>query len=172
MIFFIWTHAESSLHKFIEEFNNFHPNFNFSYGSNKENINFLDLAVHLSNGKLVTVLYTKPTDCHQYLHYTSSHLEHTKRSVVFRQTLSVSRICSLEKDFQRHEEEMKSCFLRCRYLIKIIENEMKKVKFSNFSNQKNESDSKGISFVLTYHPALKSLGKIIEDHLHLLYMNN
>ena len=55
-----------------------------------------------------TDLYIKPTDRHQYLHYTSSHPEHTKKSVVYSQTLRLSRICSEKKDLKKRICEMKS----------------------------------------------------------------
>ena len=52
-------------------------NIKFTYESSKEIISFLDLNVKLSEGQLETNLYIKPTDGHQYLHYSSSHPEHT-----------------------------------------------------------------------------------------------
>ena len=65
--FFIWTHGENSLKNFMMEFNNFNPNIKFTYEFSEASINFLDLSVKLSNGKLQTSLYVKPTDCQQYL---------------------------------------------------------------------------------------------------------
>ena len=52
----------------------------------------------------------KPTDRHQYLHSLSAHPYHTKNSVVFSQTLRISRLCNSEKDFENRKEEMKSWF--------------------------------------------------------------
>ena len=80
------------------EFNNFNPNIKFTYEFSEESINFLDLNVKFSSGKLQTSLYVKPTDCHQYLHFQSSHPKHTKKSIVYSQTLRVSRACSQEED--------------------------------------------------------------------------
>ena len=68
-IFLIWTHGENSGKKFMMEFNNFNPNIKFT----EEIINILDLNVKFSSGKLQTSLYVKPIDCHQYLHFKSSH---------------------------------------------------------------------------------------------------
>ena len=48
-----------------EKFNSFSYDINFTYKFDKENISFLDLNVISSNGKLITILYCKPTDCHQ-----------------------------------------------------------------------------------------------------------
>ena len=93
-IFFIWTHGKETLSLFLEDLNNFHPNIKFSYDVNKESIHFLYQSIRLSDGNILTDFCVKPTDMHQFLHYTSSHPDHTKCSTVFSQALRVSRICS------------------------------------------------------------------------------
>ena len=50
-----------------------------------------------SGNKLSPDLCIKSTDRHQYLHYSSSHPEHTKKPVVYSQALRLSRICWEEK---------------------------------------------------------------------------
>ena len=77
-IFFIWIHGEKELEKFMSSFDSFTPNLKFTYESSKKDISFLDLKVSLTKGKLSTDLHIKATDCHQYLHYSSGHPEHTK----------------------------------------------------------------------------------------------
>ena len=66
----------------MTEFNLFSDDIKFNYEYNKDTISFFDLNIILSNGKLITSLCSKPTDCHQYLHYGSCHPEHTKRTMV------------------------------------------------------------------------------------------
>ena len=88
-IFFIWAHGEKKLQNFLEKLSKCHPNIKFSHESREENISFLDINVKLSEGQLETDLYIKPTYTHQYLDYSSSHPEHTKRSIVFSQGLGV-----------------------------------------------------------------------------------
>ena len=105
-----------------------------------------------------TTLHIKSTDRHQYLHYASSHPEHTKRSVVFSQTLRISRLCSEENDFKNYRSQMKSWFLKRGYPEKLIENEMIKVKFGK-EGIKKAKGVKGMPFVVTYHPQLKNLGR-------------
>ena len=72
-----------------------------SYESNKKDASFLALKGSLTKVKLSTDLHIKPTDCHQYLHYSSGHTEHAKRSIVYSQLLRVSLICSRENSFNR-----------------------------------------------------------------------
>ena len=83
MIYFLSGHTGKK--NFLDDLNN--PNINFTHGSNKECINFLDLTVHLLDDKISTNLYIKPTHRDQYLHYSSSHSDHIKKSVVYSQTL-------------------------------------------------------------------------------------
>ena len=90
-IFFIWTDSEENLNKFLKDLNEFHPNLKFTYEKSKEKINFLDLVIKLTDGKIVTDLYCKSADSHQYLHYDSCHAEHIKRSIIFSETLRLKR---------------------------------------------------------------------------------
>ena len=136
-------------------------------------VKFLDIKVSLRNGKIFTDLYIKPTDRHQYLNYLSAHTCNTKRSVVFSQTLGFSRLCSSEKVFEDHKEEMKSWFRKREYPENLIRSEMNKVKFLNFrpKNSDNNHNMKGIPLVVTYHPLLKSFSGIIDKNLSILHMD-
>ena len=51
-IFFIWTHGERKLEKFLKDLNNFTPNLSFTHEASKSCIPFLDLKVKLIDGKL------------------------------------------------------------------------------------------------------------------------
>ena len=102
----------------------------------------------MSEQKLKTALHIKPTNRHQYLHYASSHPEHTKRSVVCSQTLRISRLCSEENNFKNYRSQMKSWFLKREYPEKLIENEMRKVKFCK-EEIKKAKVVKGILLVVT-----------------------
>ena len=62
---------------------------------------------------------------------------------------------------------MKSWFLKREYTEKLIENEMRKVRFCK-EGIKKAKGVKGIPFVVTYHPQLKNLGRIIK-HLLIKY---
>ena len=53
-IFFIWSHGEKELERFLKDFNNFTPNFSFTHEASKNCIRFLDLKVKLIDGKLET----------------------------------------------------------------------------------------------------------------------
>ena len=109
---------------------------------------------------------------HQYLHYTSLHPEHTKKSVVYSQALRPCRICSEENSFEKHICEMKSWFSKRGYPQKLIETETSKVTFSGLRVFHRRKVEKSVPLVVTYHRLLKSTGKIVHDNLYLLYIND
>ena len=118
------------------DFNNFNPNIKFIYQFSEASIIFLDFNVKISSGKLQTSLYVKPTDCHRYHHFQSSHPKLTKYSMVYSQTLRVSRECSQEEDYKNYCNQIKSWFLKCRYAEHLTDTEIKKFKFK--SREKTE----------------------------------
>ena len=114
----------------------------------------------------------KDTDSNQYLHYTSAHPYHTKMSVVFSRALRFSHLCALEKDFERHMAGMKQWFAKRDYPQDLINSEINKVKFLYVENKYNNNKEKGIFFVVTFHPLLKSSGSILNKNYYLLHMND
>ena len=79
------------------------------------------------NGAISTDLFVKPTDGHQYLHYRSSHPEHIKNSIPCSQALRLSRICSSEKDFKGHVDQMKEWFLARGHPENVVNEQINKV---------------------------------------------
>ena len=86
------------------------------------------------------------------------------------QTLKISRLCSEENDFKNYKSQIKSWFLEREYPEKLIENEMKKVKFCK-EGIKKAKGVKGIPIVATYHPQFKNLERIINQNFYFLNMN-
>ena len=170
-IFFIWTHGEEKLKSSLEDLNKFEPYLKFTHEFSKESLPFLDLKVKLLEGRIKTDLYIKETDRHQYLHYSSSHPNHTKQPIVFSQALRMKRICSEEEEFKTHIGEMKSWFQKRAYPEKIIDKELGKVSFS-YRGSKSNRKNKGIPFVVTYHPLLQERSNIIRSNLNCLYADD
>ena len=66
----------------------------------------------IKNDNITTDLCVKDTDRRQYVGYASAHPYQTKRPIVFSQALCLSRLCTFEKDFERHMAEMKQWFAK------------------------------------------------------------
>ena len=155
----------------MEDLNKFEPYLKFAHEFSKESLPFLDLTIKLLAGKIKTDLYIKEADKHQYLHYSSSHPNHTKRSIVFSQALRMKRICSEEEDFKTHIGEMKSWFQKRAYPDKFTDKELGKVRFS-YRGSKSNRKNKGIPFVVKYHHLLQELSNIIRNNLNWLYADD
>ena len=65
----VWTDSDENLNMFWKDLNEFHPNLKLTYEKSKEKIIFLDLVIKLTDGKIVTDLYSKPTDSHEIVTY-------------------------------------------------------------------------------------------------------
>ena len=92
-------------------------------------IKHIDKDKDIVEDKLITSLFLKPTDLHQYLHYLSGHPEYTKRSIIYSQTLRLKRLYSLEKDFKEKLSEMESWFLKRGYPGQTTDYKMEKLSF-------------------------------------------
>ena len=98
-IFFIWTHVKYKLEMFLDDLNSLDNSIKFIHKFNKESVTFLNLIVKLSKGLLTTDLHIKNTDWHQYLHFNSSHPDHTEISIIYSQALRLTKIYTFENDF-------------------------------------------------------------------------
>ena len=168
-IFFIWNHGERKLLSFLEWLNNFDSNFKFTYNHSPEQINFLDVSVYLKNGKIETDIFVKPTDCHQYLHVTSCHPYHTKKSIVYSQGLRLRRICSDNEKFFEHLEQLSSWFEKRGYPKSLIDSQLDQVKAKNREELliKKSRSTSDTFFMVTYSPSLANIGPILKKYLHI-----
>ena len=116
-------------------------------------------------------LHIKSTDKHQYLQYTSAYPDHTKCSIIFSQSLRVSRSCSNKTDLERHLDDIKSWFQARGYPKHFVPKEMSKVWFNKENSNTKQSKSKRVTFVVTYHPLLKPFQSLINRHLNILYLD-
>ena len=104
----------------IRDLSKSHPNLKFTYENSKEKIKFFDLVIKLIDGKIVTDLYCKPKNNHQYLHYDSCHDEQIKKSLVFSQTVRFKRIWLQKSDRNSRVKELKNLFSKRGYPEKVI----------------------------------------------------
>eukprot|EP00061_Rhincodon_typus_P012842 g38838.t1 len=75
--------SHKELEQFINFTNAFHPNLKFTWTISNTSLSFLDLSVSISDDRLITNIYFKPTDSQSYLDYTSSHPPSCKNAVPY-----------------------------------------------------------------------------------------
>ena len=85
-----------------------------------EELAALDVLIKLSEGRPVFRLYRKPTDGHQYLHWTSAHPRHLLRSIPGGQTTRYLRNCSHPEAFTTAMTELLGRFRQRGYPANVL----------------------------------------------------
>jgi hypothetical protein len=120
-IFMVWTHSPDELHEFLEYVNRHHSTIKFTVEQSTKEINFLDVTVYRDEtNEIQTKLFSKPTDAHLYLHYSSCHHKSTKESIPYSQALRARKLCSKDEDFHSALDDMMGHFLKRGYPKRVL----------------------------------------------------
>ena len=174
-VFMVWEHGEEALKQFFSHLNRIDPNIQFENPPkySTECVDFLDVKVTNVGGKLKTDLFTKATDTHQYLQFSSCHSFHTKRSIPYSQALRLRRICSEEQDFVERVGQLKGWLYKRGYEKELVEKQISEA--TRISREIALHERVGANrqdkdvLVLTYHPALsKKVQQIMNKNHNIL----
>ena len=163
--------GKNKLKSFLQRLNTFHPNLKFTHNKSKTSVNFLDLVVRINSDKFETDLYSKPTDCHQFLEFNLAHPIHIKKSIVYSQGLHIKRFCLLSLAFEKHVENICSWFGKHGYSKKPVHNQLRTL-VENRPEQLPEHQTKhgtGVPLVVIYYPRFHDLGRIIRKNFIYFY---
>ena len=174
-IFMIWEHGEESLKEFLDNLNKEHPTLKFTSEYSSSTINFLDVNITRCEERLVTDLYIKPTDTHQYLHSSSCHVYHSKRAIPYSQTLRLNRICSEPELFDRRCNELESWLMKRGYNSRMVRNQVlraRKFKRDDLLDKgKTIRELPDLVLNITYHPAFSNIREVLQ-YTHILLTPN
>ena len=172
----IWTEGLDNLKIFIDYLNNIHSTIKFTSSHSSTNIPFLDVNVSLTNdGNTSTDLYTKPTDKHQHLLYSSCHPLHTKKAIPFSLALRLRRICSTDATFHTRTAQLATYLLKRGYNRNFVNKQIRRA--ADIPRQltlqtKDINKPKRIPFITTFNPCLPHISHIIKQHFNLLLSSN
>lgn len=171
-IFFIWPHGESELLAFISDFNKAHQSISFTHSFSPETINFLDVTLQLTDGKLSTKLYHKPTDRQQYLHFKSSHVKHCKSSIPYSQAVRFKRICSNHADFAASCEKLRVALLKQQYPSQMINDAVTRAdqldRSALLTADRRPPGLNYANLVLTHSASAPNVANILRKHYNML----
>ncbi len=165
--------SRGELEQFINYVNNFHPALQFTWEISETSVSFLDILISINGNRLVTSVFYKPTDSHSYLLYSSSHPNHTKRSISFSQFLRLHHLCSEDEDFHAKSLEMRDFFVQCGYPTSLLDTAFSKAsqipRSETLTNPvTNVTENNQIPLVLTFHPFNFKVRDIIRKNFHIL----
>lgn len=125
-----------------------------TYVLNPEELEALDVKIRLDGGKIITRLFRKPTDGHQFLDWASNHPRSLKKSIPYSQLLRVKRNCSRESDFAEEAGLLLDRFRRRGYPDETLNRALQKAKEverrSLLESQPKEETTEVLTFVTTY----------------------
>ena len=174
-IFMIWTHGEEELQNFLRHLNNSHESIKFTMESSKSHIAFLDTLVKLNEGKISSELYTKPTDSHNYLRFSSCHPKHVMKAIPYSQLNRIRRICSDYDNFIKHGKRLCHHFFRHGYPHSLVHEAM--IRASNLNRMDllkpkcKESNAETLICVTRYHPSCSPIADILKRNWNILARN-
>jgi hypothetical protein len=176
-IIFIWKGTEKELKKFLDEINQQHPTIKFDHKFSRSEIEFLDLKIYKdAQGKLATKLYSKPTDRQAYLHKSSAHPHHLKKSIPYGQALRIRRICTDLEEFERAGEKLSTKLKERGYTDTEITAQINRARAKpredllKYTSKERDTPQR-IPYVVTYFPDLPDLKKSIDKHWPILNIN-
>ena len=167
-IFFLWTHIRAKLEQFYQQCNLFDPNIKFEQTVSDKSIPFLDVLVILKDGKIETDLYSKPTDTHQYLNWTSCHPRHTKASIPYIQALRLRCNRSKKEYFENRARDLNKILLERGYKNKLIKESIMSARRITreqaLTAKTTNRVTNRVTLVVTFNPAVPKLRKIVNQY--------
>ena len=168
----IWQHEEGALKEFLKIVNSCHLTIKVTAEYSLDKNNCLDVEVIRRRIKLLTDLYIKSTDTHQYSEFSSCHVYHFKKSLPYSQALRFNRICSENRFFDNRCNQLE-CWLKDRgYNEKFVKQQILKSRTftrEDLLNQDSKTKARNkLVFNFTYHPAFSKLKHILLNNSLLL----
>ena len=164
-IFGIWTHGIEKWNIFYQHLNTSQQSIKFVGETSNTSLPFLDVMVHLNNGRITTDLYTKPTNSHNYLPWDSCHPTGTKKGIPYSQALRIRRICSEQGDFNKRLYQLGGYLRSCNYPPKYINPAFALVRATSRESAlvyRTPQESTRVTFPITFHPNLRNLSHTLQ----------
>ena len=120
-------------------------------------------------------MFAKPTDTHQFLDPTSSHLYHCKKRIPYNQALRLNRICSDNETFDRRYNEFEKGLMGRGYNEKMIRKQIlsaREYPRNDFlEKETHQLPERKLTFSITYYPVFRNVRGIMKE-LHIFLTPN
>ena len=135
---------------------------------------FLDLKITIDDKKLLTLVYSKPTDSCLYLDGTSCHPTKSIDEISTGVAEGLKRICSNDSDFLEQSKKY-SAYLAARnhkpkQIIRAFEKINNQTR-STVQQKRAKSKIKTVTFTTQYNPLRPNMNSIIKKHLPIITDN-
>lgn len=170
----LWRGSVARLNMFFGALNTFDPHLQFTMDMGGQKLHFLDLLIAIVDNKLVTSVYSKPTDTHVYLNAMSSHPKSQIRGIAKGVALRLRRICSEDSDFHAKSKIYAQYLIDCghnsAYVNRVFEEvgAMTRAEARIFKPKAKRSQC---VFVTKYNPRVRDIASIFREHRAIIDMD-
>ena len=159
----VWTHGVESPQQFFQHANSCHPDIVFTYVHGRS-VPFLDVQATIRNDLIVTDLYTKPTNTHQYLLPASNHPPHVHKNLPYGLGLRLRAIVSEPETLELRLNELTEFLVRRGYSLTAVSSQLDRVRGQSRRSLLESSrriclsdEGKRVPLVCTWNPLLPPL---------------
>ena len=148
------------INTFKDTLNQLHPDIQFtmekciSYtedGKTYQRINFLDIMIILcDDGKIITDIYYKDTNTHDYLNYESAHPTHTKNNIPYTLAKKIHVFCTDPKTESKRMSDLREYLINSSYDTKIIDRGFKNALLQGPANKPTNNVTMVSTYVQNY----------------------
>ena len=159
----------TQLHNMLNEL---HHNIKFTIETNDQRMNFLDITMMVQKKKVITDMYYKPTDTHNYVPFNSTHPKHILKNIPYNLARRLCTIVDSKKTLNMRMKELQETLAHLGYPQNLIENGFKKAKAipqEELRTAKEKSSNENLlTFVSTYNPRNPNFFPIIKESISIL----
>ena len=166
-----WRKSFGPIEKFVNILNSLNTDIHFTYDTSDIGLPFLNVYLYIENNKLLTDVFYKPTDSHDYLPFNSCHPRHIKINIP--KTLA-RIICTIVDDPMRklfRLRELKTWLLKAGYPFHLINNGFKQILQIDQAILRTKTVQKStniLPFVQTHNPRNPDVYEIIVKAFNFL----
>ena len=128
--------TRNNLKIFLKIRNCYRPTIKLTAEYSRKKFNFLYAQVICKNNQLITGLYVKSTDTHQYLDTSSCHVCNSNKSIPYSQTLRLNGICSENKFFDKRSNDLEMWLRKRGYNNGLVRQRISKARKFKISDLK------------------------------------
>ena len=171
-IFLIWLHGGKSFVRFMQLLNSFHPTIKFEFTHSKEQVNFLDTTIYITqDGHLESDLYIKPTGCLPLLHNSSHHPASCRRGLVCSQFIRYRRLITNDQRFRERVQMLRATLLARGYRDADILQAIAKASSytqADLLEPKTPEEKSITPFIIPYNFDITHFSTILRQHWSLI----
>ena len=170
--FIIWNNELGNIDEFTGILQDLHPDINFKIERNDNEISFLDIKVIKRDQRIVTDIYYKITDTHQYLHFDSCHPRHTKRTIPFNLARRICTIVSENELRKKRLDELQKMLIERKYPVELVRFGIDKATQTPITELRKKKDDNHIQdiipFVHTHNPSNTKIYDVVKTTFPML----